>query len=121
MGLDTPSNSEESRVPLRTNRRDNSWEKDIIYSSISCIFGSTKHNSRWHSNLKRIILKRTEHYATDLTHKKRSVIKKHSAQLWSLVYNMYEAEDFRVNLLKSLHESTKKNPPRVFCRTVLQF
>lgn len=71
MGLDIPSNSEEYGVPLRTNKRDNSWEKDIIYSSIPCIFGSTKHNSRWHSNLKRIILKRTEHYATELTYKKK--------------------------------------------------
>lgn len=64
--------------------RDNSWEKDIIYSSTPCIFSSMKHNSRWQSNLKRIILKRTEYYATELTYKK-SVIKKHSTQLWSLV------------------------------------
>lgn len=75
MEPDRPSNSEEYRVPLRTNKRDNSWEKDIIYSSTPCIFSSTKHNSRWQSNLKRIILKgipRTEHYATELTYKKKS-------------------------------------------------
>lgn len=83
MGPDTPSNSEEYRVPLRTNMRDNGGEKDIIYSSTPCIFSSTKHNSRWQSHLKRIILKRTEHYATELTYIK-SVIKKHSTQPWSL-------------------------------------